>query len=211
MLGSALAAALLFVAADDIVVPPQYDFRDPSCTHSECAAENPLRPFCADAESTRCVQCLDDVHCESGMVCLEFGQCSFLCEADDACSDPLLPRCDPADGRCVECIEQSDCESTHECNADGRCTPIHTCVPGTITCSGESRVECSPSGDTVIELERCSYYCAGGTCIEDPDPDPDEGEEGPIDRGCACGAGGAPGGVVLPLLGVLGLRRRYQA
>jgi hypothetical protein len=83
----------------------------------------------------RCVQCLADVDCGTGLVCnVRSGQCQSddLCFSDDDCAAPLI--CDPRTALCQvappACFDDFDCAIAERCNvATGRCElPGGACV-----------------------------------------------------------------------------------
>jgi hypothetical protein len=77
----------------------------------------------------RCVQCLSNADCGTGLVCnVRAGQCQSenLCFSDDDCDAPLI--CDPRTALCQvappACFDDFDCAIAERCNvATGRCEP----------------------------------------------------------------------------------------
>ncbi len=110
------------------------------CLNQRCVTETTCRNSrdCPATEvcspSGRCVECVDDIECGTGLTCVG-NVCRGACASDRDCLDMML-LCDKARGRCVECLGDGDCATERTC-ADGTCMTTVIGAGGSAGATGE--------------------------------------------------------------------------
>jgi hypothetical protein len=120
------------------------------CT--QCTLDEQCEPageYCS-LESSQCVECLEDAHCDEGFGCKEQICAELTCPELD-CPDNLV--CDEVVHACVECLDTSDCPEFHEC--------IEQLCLGPTPC--ESSKDCALNE----VCDKINGYCF--ECVEDVD------------------------------------------
>jgi hypothetical protein len=127
-----------------------------TCTTTpDCAAGM----YC-ETQSSRCVECLRDVHCDEGLTCRADFTCGPAtgCMSEAACGALV---CNIANGGCVECVTTNDCGLGLVCQ-NAQCIDPQVVPP-----------ECSTQADCDLQGKICD---AGGSCV-------------PCTSGAQCGTG----------------------
>ena len=171
-----------------------------SCRNDQdCENIDPLAPFCMSGEVNgvpmvpRCVQCLEDGQCESGLVCNHQNLCSSCSTSDDCPSD--RPLCSPdvrtcvacddeaglfcpkerpicAAGQCLGCEYDSDCGSVLKCDQETNRCELCLAHEDCAAIYGDSRPFCSYPHGTCLECrgsKDCSEQfpvCSNGVCVQ---------------------------------------------
>jgi YD repeat-containing protein len=167
------------------------------CDNGTCAvgedpcADNATHPFCDEIDD-RCLECLEDAHCDDFCVdgacveCRNNADCddSNFCNGEETCVDGLCAEgtspcgagqyCDEDNDTCVECLENSHCDDGDFCNGEESCVN-GACVAGADPCEGDTPF-CDETGDRCVEClndANCddgaycngAEACAAGACV----------------------------------------------
>lgn len=95
--------------------PGEGDWSDECDTDSDCSSE---QPYCEGGE---CYPCLEDSHCDGGLVCIKDGVSA------DSSTPYYCSECDPNPNKSPGCPDEKKCETptcygdTFECDGQGRC------------------------------------------------------------------------------------------
>ncbi len=110
-----------------------------------------------DTAAGRCVECLEDEHCEDGELCIDLS-CG-PCTVHEQCTAEGAPWCEDGGGECVECLEDEHCEEGWSC-VNGACTP--ECEDAG-DCAGTGRPHCNE------DLGICQECLEHQSCVDNDD------------------------------------------
>lgn len=152
------------------------------CTNTSLCPEE--MPVCT---SGGCVECVEDVHCDDGLVCNgaetcdpatgcvagtapdcadEFGCTTDVCEEPGGCANinncpEYLPFC--ALAGCFECVTSADCDDGLACNGEEDCDE-GSCDAGYPFCGGTFAPDCveTEDGPMCVDLETGAQFFSIG-------------------------------------------------
>lgn len=130
--------------------------RPPGCgSDEECAPGGKVcRP------DRICVDCYDDRHCTSPLLCSKVSYMCVGCRSNGDCKDAAKPVCDPASQTCVACLNDSTCSAPL-----GTCNLKHECVD----CKGARDGCTDPALPACLEAEEKCVECLNDThCMREP-------------------------------------------
>jgi hypothetical protein len=139
----------------------------------DCAA-NPMQmgnPFCdtvglngAGLPNDTCEECLTDVQCGTGMVCVN-NNCMLNCTTDAQCTaaNPMTPVCNTTvtPGQCVQCLNDTQCVGV----TDGNGVPRPHCRLPMTNNANQCRA-CNTTADC-----QAGQVCSQGGNCNNPPPD----------------------------------------
>jgi hypothetical protein len=121
-----------------------------------------------DTQARRCVQCVADPDCKTGMRCVA-NVCTTMapiCQSSlDCASNAANPICDVPTGRCVRCLTASDCPASNDCTSQ-TCVAYTTCMNSLGCPSGQvcdttrmRCVQCVGDNDCATDQKCASNVC----------------------------------------------------
>jgi hypothetical protein len=135
-----------------------------ACANSlDCGADQ-----VCDQQARRCVQCVSDPDCATGMRCVA-NVCMAApptCHASADCATmPGQPVCDVPTGRCVRCLTAADCPASNDCTSE-TCVSYTMCMNSLACPSGQvcdtARMRCAQCvGDNDCATDQ---KCASDVC-----------------------------------------------
>jgi hypothetical protein len=143
---------------------------DGACTaHADCTAGM----FC-NVVTGHCVQCLNEDHCDVGLICRADGTCGTNtgCATNADCG---ALKCDTATHGCVQCLTSGDCPSGQTCRGNqcftsGNTDPV--CTQQT-QCDAYGKI-CDATGHctacTTTAQCGANRTCTGGQCVSSSTP-----------------------------------------
>jgi hypothetical protein len=151
---------------DDSVTPPPIDLKEGPCTSDEDCA-----PYFCSLETSVCVECLINAHCQPAFECEEH-ECLKKengCTSDGECVVKGLV-CDEDAGECVECVDSPQCPAGQYC-LQGKCLDW-ACTPKSKWCEGSVAVVCNEDGSALGTETQCDDFdvctegdgCLNGEC-----------------------------------------------